>query len=120
MKRADKLAIAKAAIEKFEPAIRASGTLRPVQALQPGWWELKAWGFQFALTENVLRKSDDKSLSTVLDIWPSPSGQKLLSVSWEPTRPWQPLHISTFKEGDWMNLVVSESFITGISDQEKS
>lgn len=106
MKRADKFAIAKAAIERFEPAIRASGTLHPVQAIRPASWELNAWGFLFMLTENVLRKSDDKSLSTILDIWPSPSGLKQLSVSWEPTRPWQPLHISTFKEGDWMNLVV--------------
>ena len=102
----DKLAVIKAAILKFESAARSQGTFHPAQARMPSYWEVESWGLRIVLSVQVLRLPTDSALSTILDVWPAQTRlPKVLSASWEPTRPWQPPHVSSFRAGDWMALL---------------
>lgn len=53
------------------------------------------------LAVNALRLPDDPENSTLLDVWMDHGG-KVMSVSWFPSLPWRPPHISTLKAGDWL------------------
>lgn len=96
MPRFDKIAIARAAIAAFTDTIKQVGDYHRAEVGMPAHWDYRNNDLRMVLTESVLRASTDASLSAILDIWKDGAG-KVLSVSWEPERPWQPLHISSFK-----------------------
>ena len=68
----------------------------------PAHWVVEVSGFTILLTERVLLLPD-LPLQSSIDIWPA-GGGKAFSASWEP------LHISTFKSGPWMDLIVDLAY----------
>jgi hypothetical protein len=59
--------------------------------------------------EQALLSSEERSLSCVLDVWAG-KGPKVLSLTWEPDRPWQPARIVRLVTGPWreaLELLVS-------------
>ncbi len=96
MPRFDKIAMARAAIAVFTDTIKQTGEYHRAEVRMPAHWDYRNNDLRMVLTESVLRASTDASLSAMLDIWKDGAG-KVLSVSWEFERPWQPLHIASFK-----------------------
>jgi len=102
--RNDRLAIARFMIDSLAPVVKASGVVQPATATQPHHWSLERHNLLLVLTENALLKPDDKSTSSLLDIW-LVNGRKVFSTSWEPQRPWKPPVITRLQTGDWMAAV---------------
>lgn len=105
MPRFDRLATAQRAIAIFTPQIKQSGVYNRAEPRRPAYWDLNLGTHRMLVTENALRLETDASTSNILDIWVTGVG-KILSVSWEPERPWQPLHISSFK-GEFIQELLS-------------
>lgn len=89
----------------FVPYLQAKGNREAATVHMPTHWRLESWNLLFIFAENVLLLPHDQSLSCLLDIW-SASYKKQLSISWQPDRPWQPLHIASFDpRGAWIPLL---------------
>ena len=69
----------------------------------PAHWIVEVPGFNIWLTEQVLLLPH-LPLQSLLDIWIAGHGGKVFSAGWEP------LHISSFKPGPWMDLVVDLAY----------
>lgn len=108
MTRYEKLATALSAIKLLAPIIRATGQHHPAGSSGPSHWVLDWHGHRLLLAERALLWPDDSALSSLLDIWPD-TGPKLLSVRWQPLRPWVPPEIVAFRAGDWIDRIQQES-----------
>lgn len=68
-------------------------------------WRLKTPDLFFILSEHALLASEDWSLSCVLDAWGA-SGAKVLSITWEPDRPWTPPQAVRLANGPWREVLI--------------
>lgn len=102
MKRPDKLTIARRAIDELAPLVKAAGQHHPAEPDGPSRWELEWRGLQVLLSGRALVRPDDSSLTSIIDIWQG-SGPKVLSVNWQPSRPWVPPEVATFRSGAWVD-----------------
>lgn len=103
--KGQRLELTRRAIGLFVPHIAARGRRVVATHAMPSHMTLDDWGLHFILSGSVLRLPSDRSMSSLLDIWSS-EHLKQLSVSWQPTRPWEPLHVSTFvPHGEWIALL---------------
>ncbi len=103
--KAERRELAMRARDLFVPYILSKGVREVATVRMPAHWRLEAWNLHFIYTEGVLLLPTDPSLSCMLDIW-SASHKKQLSISWEPDRPWQPMHIASFDPlGAWIPLM---------------
>lgn len=100
MEKQSKLEIARWAIDRVAPVVRAKGTHHPAGIDGPTHWRLDERGLTIIFTEQALLGVDDKSLSCLVDVWPT-ERPKVLSVSWEPTRPREPPRVIRCVEGPW-------------------
>jgi len=100
--RISKLEVARWAIETLPALTQASGVFHAANASAPAHWVLDKVGFKMIFTTQVLLLPTDAELSSMLDVWLA-GGHKLLCVSWFPSQPWVPPHISAFRNGDWMH-----------------
>lgn len=103
MARTDRRKVARFAINTLVPYAHSRGTYYRAEAQMPAHWIVGASGFEISLTERVLLLPD-LPLQSLIDIWLSGGGGKVFSASWEP------LHISTFKPGPWMDLIVDLAY----------
>ncbi len=106
MKRVDKLAVARRAIEKLPKFIERLGTYSPATSRCPALWQLDTGEWHLSLAKGVLLSPDDPGLSCLLDVWPSGlRGGKVFSVSWIPEQPWLPPRVVRYKSGPWEALL---------------
>lgn len=104
-KRPGRLELAMRARDLFLPYLQAKGSREAATVQMPTHWRMEAWNLHFIYAENVLLLPSDPSLSCLLDVW-SAAWRKQLSISWQPDRPWQPLHIASFDpRGTWIPLL---------------
>lgn len=104
MPHQDRLKIARFAVDSIAPFVRASGQRHLPGPNMSGHWLLVWQDLQFILTEQVLLWPEDASLSSVIDVWDI-HRHKVLSVRWQPSRPWLPPTVVNFKAGDWVAVV---------------
>jgi ribosomal protein S16 len=100
-----KLAFANFAIERLAPEVRRAGTYQPAHATQPSYFELVKDRLQIRLTQGALLLPTDRTVSNLVDIWPTARGGKLFSASWEPERPWIPPRVVRLQYGGWMEVL---------------
>lgn len=104
-KRGGRLEQAMRARDLFVPHILDKGFREAATVRMPAHWRMEAWNLHFIYVEGALLLPTDQSLSCLLDIW-SASHKKQLSISWQPDRPRQPLHIASFDAlGAWIPLL---------------
>lgn len=100
-KLSSRLAVAQWAVSSLAPRVRSTGMHQAAQPHCPAYWQLDEAGCRMMLAVNALRLPDDPESSALLDVWMDHGG-KVMSVSWFPSLPWRPPHISTLKAGDWL------------------
>ncbi|MBB3291707.1 hypothetical protein FHT39_000346 [Mitsuaria sp. BK045] len=100
-KLASRLAVARWAMETLAPRVQAGGQYQLAEPHMPAYYLLNEAGCSLLLAPNVLRLPDDPEASMLLDV-SMEHGRKVMSISWFPSRPWVPPHISAMKAGDWM------------------
>lgn len=103
MTRNERLGIAMKAIRVLPLQLRQRGTYHCATALQPARWTWEAQGFLVSMVEGFLMSPLESELSSLLDIWPLKK-RKVLSVSWCVDRPWVPLRMVCFCEGEWIRV----------------
>jgi hypothetical protein len=101
VKLTEKLELARWMREALAPAIRAKGEYQAAGVSGPAHWRLETPELIVIYAEGALLRPDDRSLSSVLDIWTNP-GRKVVSLSWENDRPWQPVSIVRMATGSWL------------------
>jgi hypothetical protein len=101
MKLTEKLELAHWMREALAPVIRTKGEHQAAGVSGPAHWRLETQELIVIYAEGALLRPDDRSLSSVLDIWTKP-GKKVVSLSWENDRPWQPVGIVRMATGPWL------------------
>jgi hypothetical protein len=101
MAHTDRSKVARFAIDTLVPYAHSRGVYHRAEVKMPAHWIVEVPGFTICLTERVLLLPD-LPLQALIDIWTT--GGKVFSTSWEP------LHISTFKRGPWMDLIVDLAY----------
>ena len=104
MTKTDRLAVSVWAIKTIPPQTKAKGKLYSSDGLTPAHWEWMPNDMLIVLTEGVLLAPNDPELASTLDIWPE-SEKKVLSISWLPSKPWEPPQIRGFENGDWLRAL---------------
>jgi len=105
VKRGGRRELTMRARDLFVPYILSKGVREVATVRMLAHWRLESWNLHFIYVEGVLLLPTDQSLSCLLEVW-SASHKKELSISWEPERPWQPLHIASFDAlGAWIPLM---------------
>jgi len=104
MPRHDRLKLARFAIELIAPFVKSKGKYHPAQPNMPAYWLLDWQGLQLLLAEQALLSPEDAALSSLLDVYVV-GQRKVLSVRWQPSQPWMPPTVVSFKAGDWMSVV---------------
>lgn len=92
MKITEKIEFARWARECVTPYVRAHGQHHPAGVDGPRRWQLETTELMVYYTEQALLDPADRSLSCMLDVWAS-GRAKVLSLTWETDRPWQPPQI---------------------------
>lgn len=100
MKMTEKLELAKWMKEVVVPMVRAKGEHHAAEAFSPANWQMKTFELMLIYAEGALRSPDDRSPSSLLDIWSS--NKKVASLSWQPDRPWQPVNVVRLTPGTWL------------------
>lgn len=101
MKQGEKLELGFWARHTLVPMLRAKGEHHPAGAEGPTHWRLDTPELKIAYTEGALLSPDDRSLSNLLDVW-TEKDKKVVSLSWEKERPWQPVQIVRLVRGPWL------------------
>jgi len=63
-------------------------------------WQVEALELTVIYTEHALLDPADRSPSCLLDVWTA-VGPKVLSLTWEQERPWQPPQVLRAANGPW-------------------
>jgi hypothetical protein len=105
MKQAEKLELALWVRDTLVPLLRAKGEHHPAGAEGPTHWLLDTPELRLVYSEGALLSPDDRSLSCLLDVWVD-RRKKVLSLSWEADRPWQPVRIALLARGPWHEELV--------------
>jgi hypothetical protein len=106
MKMTEKLELALWMREAAVPVVRAKGRHHAAGACSPEHWRLETSELILVCTEGALLSPDDRSLSSLLDIWMS-QGKKVVSLSWQSDRPWQPVDVVRLAPGPWLESLKS-------------
>jgi hypothetical protein len=92
--------------ETVVPMVRAKGEHHAAEALSPANWQMKASELILIYAEGALMRPDDRSPSSLLDVWAG-QGKKVVSLSWQPDRPWQPVDVVRLTSGPWLESLRS-------------
>ena len=92
MTATEKLQFSEFAIVKLMPTLLERGSYHPIEVHMPANRELEIQGWSMLLTEGVLLSPVEPALSSMVDVWFN--HKKVLSVSWYPSKPWLPRHVS--------------------------
>ena len=92
MTATDKLQFSEFAIAKLVLPLPEPGSYHPVEVHMPAHRKLEIQGWSMLLTEGVLLSPVEPALSSMVDVWFN--HKKVLSVSWYPSKPWLPRHVS--------------------------
>lgn len=108
-----KLEFARWVVETVVPYVRRYGQHYPAGTDGPSHWRLKTPDLFFVLSDHALLASEDRSLSCVLDAWVA-GGAKVLSITWEPNRPWTPPQVVRLANGPWREVLIRLQHSAGL------
>ena len=80
MKLADKIQLARWAMERVVPFVRAHGQHHPAGIQGPAHWQMQADGLLMVHAVHVLLRPTDRSVSSTLGIWMT-TGAKVLAMT---------------------------------------
>jgi hypothetical protein len=101
--RIDRLDFARQAMAILPGRVKGHGTYHSTTPHCPGHWIWSDGELEYLYTEGVLLLPHDLELSALLDVLASGMG-KVLSIGWQPKRPWVPPRVTCLKSGEWITL----------------
>lgn len=101
-----RLEFAQWTIDKVVPLVRARGEHLPAGVNGPTRWRLDTCGLTIVVAWNALLAPNDRNASCLVDVWPT-TRPKVLSIRWEPERPWQPPRVIRHVQGEWSRTLAA-------------